>query len=588
MPAKPLWWKPSAAWTAVTLVALQMMMGTVVHAVADASLFLYLDAEENSPVIEFFDADHGDFRSSRKPKVVNFYNPYCGACQAYKPTYVKLAKDLEEEMDDDMEIYAVSCEAHDDVCREFDIGDIPSVGIFPMGKVTPDAFRKLKVREKHPAYIIPFLFPEQDKHKISGIHDPNLLSVPKKKISDTGGKPTKAEKMKAISRVLEEEEKADEGGENGDDNVEDEAEENANQDGDEDGDETQEEGNENNDNEDGSGEEEENENNDNEDESGEEEEDIVAGGQKGKKADSGTDDGMNEENAEGGEEKTDDEEEKEQEQENFFDGNPGNEDEEGEEKDDDAKDESTDGDEEGQVEDHHPDDAEDPEWVQEANKDWFGAVGEKPISDNSIRGGAAFGQKRPGAAMKADVASDMNRFKEALLQGKTSGWQNFFGKESLGDVVDLAKKMNTGGSMAMKAHTPGTPEYEARQKKMNVHLEKLMKKKGLRTAAPEKTTPKVFSAGAGGVSKFEIPRGHKPVLPYKKEVQPHKLVHKIVDKIPIVKRLARLSKEEELILDASLSFVASLKLGLFSSSDQLTKAKKAALQSWLDLLRVAL
>lgn len=43
----------------------------------DESEFLYLDPTENAPVIEFALTDKGDFRKSTKPKVVEFYNPFC-------------------------------------------------------------------------------------------------------------------------------------------------------------------------------------------------------------------------------------------------------------------------------------------------------------------------------------------------------------------------------------------------------------------------------------------------------------------------------------------------------------------------------
>ena len=43
----------------------------------DPNEYLYLDPTENAPVIEFSMTEKGDFRRSTKPKMVEFYNPFC-------------------------------------------------------------------------------------------------------------------------------------------------------------------------------------------------------------------------------------------------------------------------------------------------------------------------------------------------------------------------------------------------------------------------------------------------------------------------------------------------------------------------------
>lgn len=55
--------------------------GSNAYALEDGDFF-YGDAAANAPVIEFFPAmndkpSRGDFRKSTKPRMVEFYHPYC-------------------------------------------------------------------------------------------------------------------------------------------------------------------------------------------------------------------------------------------------------------------------------------------------------------------------------------------------------------------------------------------------------------------------------------------------------------------------------------------------------------------------------
>jgi Erv1 / Alr family len=224
--------------------------------------------------------------------------------------------------------------------------------------------------------------------------------------------------------------------------------------------------------------------------------------------------------------------------------------------------------------------------VEEANRQWLDET-ENDLESKS-RSKPSSQRGKPGAKMKDTMVSDMDRFREAMAQLTDKVTGSMFRREPLGTHSKRLKvekiDSETGATYAMRAHTPGTPEYETRQKKLEAHMDNLMTKQRLRTTAPQRR----FSGGVGGAPRFDLPANHKPVMPYRKQVQKPKLAHDIVGKVPIVRRMVKLSHEEELILDASLSFITALKVGLFRNSDQLSKSQKRALQSWLDLLRISL
>ena len=63
--------------------------------------------------------DHGlsgDYTKSKSPRVVEFYDPKCGACQAFKYNYIEVAKKVQASRPD-VEFYGVSCALHRDLCE---------------------------------------------------------------------------------------------------------------------------------------------------------------------------------------------------------------------------------------------------------------------------------------------------------------------------------------------------------------------------------------------------------------------------------------------------------------------------------------
>lgn len=223
--------------------------------------------------------------------------------------------------------------------------------------------------------------------------------------------------------------------------------------------------------------------------------------------------------------------------------------------------------------------------AEEANRDWDESMRNEEGPEEEERnlrmppkvlaGGVVPGA---GAIMKEHAENGMGRFQAALLERKNSLWNAFNRQDPLAKKHAGGGMSEAGGSLTMKAHTPGTPEYDERKQMIKAHVASLMKKKRLR---PIDKPPKMsFSGGAGGASYAG--------LPFKKQLPKQKRLHTVLGKIPLAKRLVKLSKEEELILDSTMSFTTALKTGIYSDSNSLSGSKKKALQGWLQLLRVSL
>lgn len=79
---------------------------------------LYFYEQGDSPVKEYTGATN-NFVLSHRPRIVEFYSPYCPACRRFSPEYKELAKAVTDQYSQ-AEFYGVSCAAHDDVCRDFE------------------------------------------------------------------------------------------------------------------------------------------------------------------------------------------------------------------------------------------------------------------------------------------------------------------------------------------------------------------------------------------------------------------------------------------------------------------------------------
>ncbi|KAI2503325.1 Erv1 / Alr family [Fragilaria crotonensis] len=101
--------------------------------------YLYANDETASAVIEHT-SDH-DFEKSSKPRLVEFYSPFCGGCRFFKPQYVAIAEALISKYDD-VEVYAVSCSPHKDVCSKHQITGYPALYAFPAGATVGTYLKK--------------------------------------------------------------------------------------------------------------------------------------------------------------------------------------------------------------------------------------------------------------------------------------------------------------------------------------------------------------------------------------------------------------------------------------------------------------
>ena len=75
------------------------------------------------------------------PRIVNFYSPWCGHCQHYKPIYIREARIVIEKYPE-IQFYGVSCTIHTKLCKKQEIRGYPTVKLFPPGAT--DVGKELK------------------------------------------------------------------------------------------------------------------------------------------------------------------------------------------------------------------------------------------------------------------------------------------------------------------------------------------------------------------------------------------------------------------------------------------------------------
>ncbi|KAK1739478.1 hypothetical protein QTG54_010021 [Skeletonema marinoi] len=96
---------------------------------SETSSYLYPPQEAHPYVFDYNPNDH-DFRKSNSPKVIEFYDPKCGACQAFKYNYIEVAKKIVEQRPN-VQFFGVSCAVYKSVCDEFDVKRFPKILAFP-------------------------------------------------------------------------------------------------------------------------------------------------------------------------------------------------------------------------------------------------------------------------------------------------------------------------------------------------------------------------------------------------------------------------------------------------------------------------
>lgn len=135
------------------------------------SLYLYAieGKEDPSPVMDYLVPEDESLRmidrndtvhlpnflkESERHRVVEFYAPWCGHCQHFKPHYIKVARQLTAaalKLDTEIDFHAVSCDAHKHVCNSQGVTGYPTIVVYPAGSMNGTDFGAW---ELHPFRIL--------------------------------------------------------------------------------------------------------------------------------------------------------------------------------------------------------------------------------------------------------------------------------------------------------------------------------------------------------------------------------------------------------------------------------------------------
>lgn len=560
---------------AATLSILAMLVG-IVHSESYGNYFYR--SELNTVVKEYVNEKGGSkqnfFMDVKSPHVVEFYSPLCvslvwsvkelwgscvfvrclliilpacaffsqPACLEFKPHYMALAKATFQKYPT-IQFFAVSCDKHEDLCEEYGVSDFPTLRLFG-GKSGAGNNNNNKFGiDMDPDNASPKRIASSLKVTSGGVNPlpKQLLRKPSSFIPDVDHRRT--------DELAEQEDEEDDhegqtgaAGEDSDD--EDEKDEKQDDNAAEDDDEK-----------------------DGEDEyqpevlSDTKFTDVLADQSDGTDADSpdekGTEEDENDEIANADTADTDDEK--------------------------DANDEEEDDDDE-EGSGAAPDDNEIDEPASEADNEDDDAE-ENMLPDDEVEDSlpdltsfeaphlnlATQRRRDAGHAVARNKEKKLNRFSPQMLTEKTKymnrrkGLGGFIRKDGTRDSRGRPLPRSTPEEMtvAMKQNTPGTAEYMQRKQAM---YDRLKKNKKFR--------------------KNPVTNLKKEELPFKKDVRKSGFIKNAAEHIPVVKRIVKMSPEEELILDASLSFTIALETGVSMGLEDL-KAR-ATLRKWLDLLSIAL
>ena len=84
-------------------------------------------------------------------RVILWYNPYCAHSQRFKFTFLQLAEQIQhglqsssDYLNDDVEFHAISCSAHNWLCKQYEIRTFPMVWVFRKHNTDSDDYQVLK------------------------------------------------------------------------------------------------------------------------------------------------------------------------------------------------------------------------------------------------------------------------------------------------------------------------------------------------------------------------------------------------------------------------------------------------------------
>mmetsp|Transcript_16828 Transcript_16828/g.24899 ORF Transcript_16828/g.24899 Transcript_16828/m.24899 type:complete len:852 (+) Transcript_16828:34-2589(+) len=541
---------------------LWLLLNILIYVAADGKTSQYLYEGTMTAVLE--QNEDNDFETSiNVPRLVEFYAPLCGACRNFKKTYDSIAQQLLKEYPE-VEVYAVSCAAHKDLCNRHQISGYPTLFAFSAGSA--DGIY-LKRSEMGGSYEVSGIAKFLDLGKRNAGHKSMMDEVDQLQMLNNELRRMKLDAY--TGEQSDEGEDEEDGSDEEEDDSEEEEEEAAKSEIAEEEDkstykwadkvEDEEEGKSN------SEEEEKDEDEEEEEESKSEEDKEVKEDVKEEEEES---------NSEEDKEVKEDVKEKKEESNN-------EEDKEEEEDDEEEEEESSSEEEEDDKEENEDSSKEDEMESPSLHRS------SKPILPSI-----------PAGAKKAlDSARDMDKWGKELLKKRQeylkkqeAKKKSFLGRNSLlsktkkkpagpGEKVKMDIPAKSGTTKLMRANTPGTAEFQDRKKKILERIAIARSQKGLKKLNPFKSL-----RGKPKVDPNSTPLVDKTKLPFKREVKKPSLVAKV----PVVKRMFKMNPEEALIHDASLSLITGLKHGVFMSSDSLDKKRQDALSSWLQLLSVSL
>ncbi len=195
-------------------------------------------------------------------------------------------------------------------------------------------------------------------------------------------------------------------------------------------------------------------------------------------------------------------------------------------------------------------------------------------------GGAAVQRRHDAGHNKArNQPNALDRFKDEMkikrqeYEKKRKGLGKYVRKDNRKDKKGNPKLPQDphAKTEGMKAFIPGETDYIKRTDAMKKRVEKVHKKLKIPPQITEKTPLT------------------KESLPYTKDVRKQSITKKAISALPLVGRRFRMTAEEELILDVSLSLVVGLETGVkFKPGEGLNGQQRKALQNFLDLLNVSL
>lgn len=181
--------------------------------------------------------------------------------------------------------------------------------------------------------------------------------------------------------------------------------------------------------------------------------------------------------------------------------------------------------------------------------------------------------KNPNAGhlMAKGEFNSMNRYSSTMIGDKETFLRKknrVFGMRHTPreDTAHVAQASMEESTEAMRVNTPGTVEYQDRNQALIDAIRSRMSR------LDRKETQSL--------------QLKKESLPFHKDVRKQTLVKKVAKRIPGVNRMVKMTHEEELIMDASLSLTVALETGVSMGLEN--EDSRVVMKQWLDLLSVSL